>query len=409
MHDRKLTFSGADGQILTARVCMPLDEVPRGWALFAHCFTCSKDLRAAGAISEALCGEGVGVFRFDFTGLGESEGDFADTDFGSNVEDLVAAARYMEAELGAPTLLVGHSLGGAAVLAAAESLPGVRAVATIGAPFDPAHVTHLFEGAIDAIRRDGSAKVSIAGRAFTVSREFVESVEMHRMEHTLKRLGRPLLVMHSPVDRTVGVENARRIYDAARHPKSFISLDSADHLLTDSADARYVGTVLASWADRYALSPSEAPDLDGLRAGDRVVARTGREGFRTDLVAGKHHWVADEPARVGGDDTGPTPYDMLAAALASCTTMTLQMYARRKEWPLDEVIVRVRHTRVHGEDCAVGDEPPDHVDHLDREVEVRGDLDDDQRARLLEIAERCPVHRSLEGGIRVRTSAAQPN
>ncbi|NNF38800.1 MAG: OsmC family protein [Gemmatimonadetes bacterium] len=406
MSTRKLTFPGADGQRLTARVSLPLDEQPRGWALFAHCFTCSKDLRAVNAISDALCAQGVAVFRFDFTGLGESEGEFVDTDFHSNVEDLLAASRFMEGTFQAPALLVGHSLGGAAALVAAASLPSVLAVATIGSPFDPAHVTHLFGDSLETIRSTGSAEVRIAGRPFTVSRDFLESVEEQSMERTLAELGRPLLVMHSPVDRTVGIENARRIYEAARHPKSFISLDDADHLLSDPADARYVGSVLASWADRYALAPRTDPDLDRLREGDRVTARTGSEGFRTDLLAGEHHWVADEPRRVGGDDTGPTPYDMLAAALASCTSMTLQMYARRKEWPLEEAIVRVRHTRVHGEDCAVDGQDPDHVDHLNREVEVRGDLTDDQRARLMEIAERCPVHRSIEGGILVRTAAS---
>lgn len=406
MHARHLTFPGSGGHALAARLCVPLDGVPRGWALFAHCFTCSKDLRAARAISDALCSKGIGVFRFDFTGLGESDGDFGDTDFGSNVEDLVMAARFMEAEWGAPTLLVGHSLGGAAALVAADALPGVRAVATIGAPFDPAHVTNLFGNKLEEVRQEGSARISIAGRPFTISREFVESVEEQRMEQVLSRLGRPLLVLHSPVDRTVGIENARSIYEAARHPKSFISLDDADHLLTDPADALYVGSILASWADRYALQPRDDSDLDHLRDAESVVARTGPEGFRTDLLAGKHHWVADEPERVGGDDTGPTPYDLLSAALASCTTMTLQMYARRKGWPLDDVVTRVRHTRVHGEDCAVDGAEPDHVDHLDREVELRGDLTSEQRARLLEIAERCPVHRSLHGGIRVRTKAA---
>jgi len=404
MHSEKTTFTASTGDTLTARIARPIGRV-RGWSLFAHCFTCSKDLRAVNTISQALANQGVGVFRFDFTGLGESEGDFEDTDFTSNIEDLVAAAAFMEAELQGPSLLVGHSLGGAAVIGAAGHIPSVQAVATVGAPYDPAHVTHLFGDSLETIRETGQARVTLAGRPFTVSRAFVESVEAHRTKATLGELGRPLLVMHSPTDGTVGIDNARLIYDAAKHPKSFISLDGADHLLTRGSDARYVGSILAAWADRYTLEPATEPDVDQLRTRDRVTTRTFGNGFRTDVLAGRHHWVADEPVKVGGDDAGPTPYDLLGAALGTCTGMTLQLYANRKGWPVDEVIVRARYRRVHGEDCAAeGGEPC--LDRIDREIEIRGDLTDEQRSRMLEIADRCPVHRTLEAGVVVETGTA---
>ena len=410
MRTETLRFPGAQGAELAARVNLPVGRKPRGWALFAHCFTCSKDLKAVDNISLALNREGVAVFRFDFTGLGQSGGEFADTDFSSNVEDLVAAARFMETEYDAPHILVGHSLGGSAVLAAAAEMPSVEAVATIGAPFDPAHVKHLFTGALDEIESRGVAEVELAGRRFKVRKEFLENLEAQRARKTIASLGRPLLVFHSPVDGIVGIENARLIYEAAKHPKSFVSLDTADHLLTEAEDSRYVGSVLASWASRYALRPApEEEPVEELRSGDRVVARTFGDALATDVVARDHALVADEPKRLGGEDLGPTPYDLVAGGLAACTTMTLRMYAGHKGWPLEEVIVRVRHTREHGVDCGLPDDEahPDHLDHLDREVEIVGDdLTPEQRERLLEVAGRCPVHKTLTRGIKIRTEAA---
>lgn len=403
MTTRRLAFPGSAGTDLSAILELPADGRAEAYAVFAHCFTCSKDLKAVVAISRTLIRRRIAVLRFDFTGLGESGGDFADTTFSGNVEDLVAAAEHLEAIARAPSILIGHSLGGAAVLQAAHLLPSVRAVATIGAPADPSHVLGLVESSREEIERDGEAVVRIAGRPFRIRREFLEDLEADNMRAALSVLRRALLILHSPVDEIVGIDNAARLYEAARHPKSFVSLDDADHLLTDPADARYAGEVLAAWASRYVHdAPDEASAASP--AGPGVYARTPAGGFRTELVTGPHTLVADEPASVGGTNEGPTPYDLLAAALAACTGMTLRMYADRKGWPLEEVAVRVEHGRVHAEHGGACEDPRSCLDTLRREVRVVGrDLDAAQRARLLEIADRCPVHRTLERGVEITT------
>lgn len=406
MKSERITFVGALGARLSARLSLPVDGAPVAYALFAHCFTCSKDLKPAVNISRALTQQGIGVLRFDFTGLGESEGDFADTDFSSNVADLIAAAEHMAETLEAPSILIGHSLGGAAVLQAAGRLPSVRAVCTIAAPFEPKHVTHLFRGALDEIGSAGHAEVVIGGRSFRVTRDFVEDLTEQRVEDAIRSLACPLLIFHSPTDGTVGIDNAARIYKAAHHPKSFVSLDDADHLLLKEADSLYVGHVLAAWSRRYVDLPAGADDLDALRDKTRVSVRTLAGAFRTDVVVRSHALVADEPVAVGGDDLGPTPYDLLAAGLGACTSMTLRMYADRKGWPLEEVLVRLKHSRVHGEDEARCERAEPRLDRLDREVTLRGPLDDEQRQRLLEIANRCPVHRTLHAGVVVTTTLA---
>lgn len=407
MRTERITFTGAQGDRLSARVDRPIDGRVQAWLLFAHCFTCSKDLRAVGNLTHALNQAGIGVFRFDFTGLGQSEGEFADTSLSSNVDDLRAAAAWMEEQLEAPAILVGHSFGGAAVIRAAGHLPSVRAVATIGAPFDPAHVTHLFEEALDEIEAEGSADVEIAGRRFTLSSDFVQDLDGRSMESAIRELRRPLLIFHSPIDQIVGVENARAIYEAARHPKSFVSLDDADHLLLDEGDSRYVGSVLAAWAARYLPPRPERGRSEAELADDAVVTRTPGDTFRTEVLARGHALLADEPVAVGGDDLGPTPYDLLAAALGACTSMTLGMYARRKGWPLDEAAIRVRHTRIHARDSERCDDREPRMDRLAREITLEGDLDEEQRARLLEIADRCPVHRTLSAGVEITTRAAE--
>ena len=410
MASERLTFTNDRGDTLAAHLERP-DTAPTAYALFAHCFTCSKDLRAARTISQALCDRGFAVLRFDFTGLGESEGDFADTNFSSNAQDLAAAAAFLDAEYEAPALMIGHSLGGAAVLQAAHAVPSVQAVATIGAPADPGHVQHLLNDELETIKQQGQASVTLAGRSFTIKKQFLDDLDAQRMRDTIGDLGRPLLLFHSPVDQIVGVDNAAAIYKAARHPKSYVSLDQADHLLSTPADATYVAHVLAAWAVRYldaaaADTPEDAaPKADGPASG--VTATTGTDGYRTPMQARHHALVADEPASLGGDDTGPTPYEYVSAGLAACTTMTLQMYARRKEWPLEAAHVDVQHEKVHAKDCAHCETQSGKIDRFTRTLTLEGDLTEAQRGRLIEIANKCPVHRTLHSEIDVVTTEAK--
>lgn len=399
MSFEKVRFTNKQGDKLAARLDMPTQGTPDAFALFAHCFTCSKDLRAVGAISRALNRQNIAVLRFDFTGLGESEGDFADTNFSSNIDDLVEAADYLAEHHEAPRILVGHSLGGAAVLQAAHRIESSEAVATIGAPYDPEHVTRHLEDAVEEINSKGEARITLAGRTFTIRKQFLDDLAATRMEETIRTLERALLLFHSPVDQTVGIGNAGRIFEAAMHPKSFVSLDDAQHLLTDPSDAEYVGVVLGAWARKYV----EMPDEDEGSERGRVVTRT-EDGFRTEITAGGHRLVGDEPEDVGGTDAGPTPYDLLLSGLGTCTGMTLRMYADRKDWPLEEATVRLSHEKVHAEDCEHCDTTEGKVDRIEREIELTGDLSPDQRERLLEIANKCPVHRTLHGEINVASS-----
>lgn len=399
----KLHFENPEGDRLAARLDYPEARTPRACALFAHCFTCSKDLRAVGAISRALTRQGIAVLRFDFTGLGESEGDFADTNFSSNVDDLVVAADFLADEYEAPRILVGHSLGGAAVLQAAHHIESAQAVATIGAPYDPEHVTRHLENAIEDIRSSGEARINLAGRTFTIRKQFLEDLAATKMKDTIRTLDRALLIFHSPVDAIVGVDNAGRIFEAAKHPKSFVSLDDADHLLTTPADAEYVGTVLGAWSNKYVdAARRPAADREDEQEEGVVVTRT-EDSFRTDIEAGPHTLVGDEPESVGGTDAGPTPYDLLLAALGSCTGMTLRMYADRKDWPLEETIVRLRHEKIHARDCDHCETKDAKIDRIEREIEVNGALSNEQRQRLLEIANKCPVHKTLSGEIDVQS------
>ncbi|MEX1366184.1 MAG: alpha/beta fold hydrolase [Nannocystaceae bacterium] len=411
MQSRAHRFDNGRGEQLAARLDLP-DGRPRGYALFAHCFTCSKNLHATTQVSRALAQAGYAVLRFDFTGLGASEGELANSGFSGNVEDLVSAARFLEAEHEAPQLLIGHSLGGAAVLKAAAQLPSVKAVATIGAPCDPAHVEGLLRSARDEIERTGKAEVELAGRRFTITKGFLDDLHDHPMRETIGQLRRALLVMHAPLDSTVGIDNATRIFQAAKHPKSFVSLDEADHLLTQRPDAEFVGSMIATWASRYLEPRAADEDAPAPAEGEEVVVRGSEQGFRTEIDATGHALVADEPKDVGGTDTGTGPYGLLLAGLGACTAMTLRMYADRKKWPLARADVRLRHSKVHVRDCEDAEQGKEgkggKLDCIDRELHLHGPLDDEQRARLLEIADKCPVHRTLRSEIRIDTKLAQP-
>ncbi|MBT8401471.1 MAG: bifunctional alpha/beta hydrolase/OsmC family protein [Rhodothermia bacterium] len=404
MESRKIGFDNARGETLSARLDVPVDGDPIAYALFAHCFTCSKDLKAVGNISRSLVSRGFGVLRFDFTGLGESEGEFSETNFSGNAEDIVAAAEMLEKDYEAPSILIGHSLGGAAVLLAAARLPHVKAIATIGAPFDPLHVSHLFDEAVDEIKGTGSAKVTIGGRPFKIERQFLRDLTDQNPTQYIGNLKRALAVFHSPVDQIVGIENASLIFEAARHPKSFISLDHADHLLTSADDSTYVGAVVAAWAGKYIDGPPQE-EVKHLDPHDNyVVARIGDSGFQTEILANGHSLIADEPRTVGGDNTGPTPYDLLVAGLGACTAMTLRMYADRKDWNLTAVTVKLHHAKMHAEDCDCETKATGKIDKIDRAIRLEGDLSDEQRSRLIDIAEKCPVHRTLESGTVVVTT-----
>lgn len=402
MKTNRIKFTNKDGIVLTARLEMPADRKPESFALFAHCFTCNKNLSAIRNISRALTSAGFGLLRFDFTGLGESEGDFADTNFSSNIQDLLAAADYLEKNHAAPSLLIGHSLGGTAVLYAAAEMDSVSAVATIGAPADPNHVTNLMTHGLDEINAKGYAEVSIGGRPFTIKKQFIEDLKAVDMPGVLKNLRKAILIAHSPQDNIVGIDNAARIFKAARHPKSFVSLDGADHLLSNAADSEYIGSVIANWAKRYInFRENEKPETH-LQV---VASLIGEEKFTTQIKAGNHYLTGDEPESYGGNDFGPTPYDFVSAGLASCTAMTIRMYADRKKWKVEEVNVHIEHGKVHAEDCSKCENSASaKIESFSRIIELKGDLDEKQRLRLLEIANKCPVHKTLISEIKIETN-----
>jgi putative redox protein len=404
----RVDFANSRGQTLAALLELPERE-PVATALFAHCFTCGKDNLAAKRIAEALAQRGIAVLRFDFTGLGMSEGEFASTNFSSNVADLVAAADHLRKTGRAPTLLIGHSLGGAAVLAAAARVPEARAVATIAAPSDHGHVTGLFKDKVAEIRERGEVEVALAGRPFRIRREFLDDVAEQKTIDAVVGLRKALLVLHSPTDDTVSIDNASKIFLAARHPKSFVSLADADHLLTRRSDAIYAAHVIAAWAERYLEgAPQREAAAD---AGPRpvVVTETRASTFQQDVTIGPHRMLADEPVAAGGRDSGPGPYEFLLAGLGACTAMTLRLYADRKKLALRRVSVTLRHAKIHAADCADCETKDGMLDRIDRVIALDGDLDDAERARLLEIADKCPVHRTLTSEIDIRTALDPPS
>ena len=393
MTNRKFTIPGRRGEPLSALVDLPIDGRPVAFALLAHCFTCSKDYKGLYHLARALTAEGIGVLRFDFAGLGESAGRFADTSLLSNVEDLVAAAHFLGERFDAPRLLIGHSLGGQAVLMAAPAIPSAAAVVTIAAPADPRQVLHHLGPAAETLAARGEATVRISGRTFTLRRKFLDDLQGIEPAAVLENLRRPLLVLHSPQDETVPIDNALRLFEAAHQPKSMVVLNGADHLLSRDADARYAGAVISAWARPVVAPPPSADAPQPLES--RITARTAAEGFMTEIRVGRHRVVADEPVPLGGTDLGPTPFDLLVAALGSCTSMTLRMYAERKGWPLSGATVRLGHDKMHASECASCETREGMLDRIEREIELEGPLDPEQRQRLLQIADRCPVHRTL--------------
>lgn len=400
MGTERFTFQGHSGDMLAARLDMP-DGPHLATALFAHCFTCGKDIAAARRIASRLAAMGIAVLRFDFTGLGHSDGEFGNTTFSSNVEDLVRAANTLQSRGMPPALLIGHSLGGAAILKAAIEIPEAKALVTIGAPFDPGHVTHNFGDSLEKIREHGRAPVDLAGRSFTIGRDFVEDVEGTSLERVISKLGKALLILHAPRDATVGIENATRIFAAAKHPKSFVTLDDADHLVSSASDAEYAAEVIAAWSGRYLglRAPAQPP---GAPEGIVRVSEADPNGFLQDVHSGPfHHTLADEPASYGGTNRGMSPYGFLAAGLGACTSMTIRMYARRKGWPLDHVSVEVSHDKVHAQDAKGAGAV--RIDTFRRAIRLVGELSHEQQQRLMEIADKCPVHRTLEHGARVET------
>jgi putative redox protein len=400
----RVEFDGAFGDRLAARLERP-SGVPRAFALFAHCFSCSKDILAATRVSQRLARQGIAVLRFDFTGLGHSDGEFSNTNFSSNIEDLVQAAAFLAEHHEAPRLLIGHSLGGAAVIAAAHRIASVQAVVTIGAPADADHVRKQFNAQLDEIEETGSANVSLAGRPFRITRQFLRDIEGRSLEDAAATLKKPILIAHSPVDETVNIENATRLFVAAKHPKSFLSLDHSDHLLSGKDDARHVADVIAAWAERYAAE-DRLPEPPRAVPQGVVVQETRQGKFQNWVVDGDDIGLTDEPESYGGLGSGPTPYGQLSAALGACTSMTIRMYADRKSWPLERVTVTVKHNKDHADDCAHCGEEKRKVDIFERTIRLEGDLDAEQLDRLMEIADRCPVHRTLHEPVVVRTTRA---
>ena len=393
-------FTSRNGLTLTGRLELPA-QPPVAYAIFAHCFTCSKNVKAATQVSRELARRGIAVLRFDFTGLGNSEGDFANSNFTSNVSDLLDAAQTLEDRYEAPSLLIGHSLGGAAVLMAASELSSVRAVATIGAPSEPAHVERLIGNTTTETHEDGSSTIALGGRELRISADFVADLRSHRVADQLPGLKKPLLIFHSPTDSIVNIEQARKLYESAKHPKSFVSIDNADHMLSQPGDAQFVAETLAAWVSRY------LPDRSAGSAIPNGVVEVRQQGslskFSQLIQTPTHQLVADEPSSVGGSDLGPNPYELLLASLGSCISMTLRMYADRKGWPVEDISVQLQHSRIHAKDCSDCESSSQRIDRIEVSVKVTGDLDDAQIKRLGEIAEMCPVHRTLMNEKRIHT------
>lgn len=400
----KLVIKNSNGEQLHATLELPANKKPVRYAIFAHCFTCSSDLGVVRNISRELTGYGFGVLRFDFTGLGSSEGDFADTNFTHNLEDIRTVNDFLTKNFKAPSLLVGHSLGGAAVLMAALQLKNIKAVATIGAPADPEHVKHLLEHGMEEMMIKGEARINVGGRSFMIKKQFLDDLEKHSMARTLKNFRKPILILHSPQDKIVGINNAAEIYKQAHHPKSFVSLDGADHLLTEKRDSLYAAKTIGTWAERYLLGDFDEKTTVMDTKGEQVVAHwKSDDNFTTQISNNRHAITADEPVNAGGADLGFSPYELLTAALGACTAMTLKLYAARKKWPLEEVYVYLSHNKRHVDDCEDCSSKTSKIDHIKKKLEFVGDLSEEQKTRLKQIADLCPVYKTLGSATKFET------
>ncbi|MCH5598907.1 bifunctional alpha/beta hydrolase/OsmC family protein [Niabella ginsengisoli] len=402
MKKTQLEIINKKGNKLNAHLELPANQKPHSYAIFAHCFTCNSTFETVKNISRTLARYGFGVVRFDFMGLGHSEGDFAESHFSGNVDDLISVSDYLDEHFKAPSLLVGHSLGGAAAIVAASRLQNIKAVATIGAPASVSHAKRLFSEQVKNTEGNEPVEVTIEGRPFKINAEFVKDFDKTDLIDIVKSLRKPILIMHAPHDNSVGIENARELYHHAFHPKSFISLDDADHLLTKSKDSQYVGNMIGTWAQRY-FDEVENEMLDP--AGEQLVAHLNvkEDKFTTLMQTRKHSLIADEPASFGGDDLGPAPYDFLSAALASCSVLTVKLYAERKGWDLQEVYSYITYSKKHSDDLMLDVEKPGQIDHLSKKLKFIGDLTDEQRTRLTEVASKCPVHKTLTSKVIIET------
>lgn len=401
MNIQKVSFTNKDQEQLAGRLELPLNQKPHNFVIFAHCFTCTKNLTAVKNVGRALTNAGFAVLRFDFTGLGESEGDFENTNFSGNVDDLVEAAAFLEKNYMAPTLMIGHSLGGAAAIFAAAKITSIKAVAVINSPRHPSHVRNLLKDSAHEIAKNGKAKVNLGGIDFTIKKQFLDDLENKSLIDVVSNFGKALLILHSPQDTTVGIKNAEEIYKAAHHAKSFVSLDGVDHLLSKKEDSNYVGQVIAGWASHYLNIPTD----EEIKSKSKVAASlNGDEKFTTHLKLGDHYFIADEPTSFGGNNFGPSPYEFLSAGLAACTVMTIQMYAKRKKWEVENVSCHINYSKDHAVDCEHCEEDSAKIDTFTREIKLTGNLSEEQKTRLLQIADKCPVHKTLHSETQIITT-----
>ena len=400
---KKITFENAAGIQLAAAIELPVKPI-KYYALFAHCFSCGKDIVAASRISRSLASIGIAVLRFDFTGIGNSDGDFKNTNFSSNIEDILAATNYLREHYEAPQLLIGHSLGGTAVLNAASDVPECKAVVSIGSPATADHILEQFPEERKQLENEQEVSVNVGGKPFKIKRQFVADVEAQSTTDKISQLRKALLVFHSPVDNIVPIDEATRIFVAAKHPKSFITLDKADHLLSNAQDSEYVANTIAAWAVRYVNRDEK--ETQKVNKGEILIGE-GNHKFLREVASDDHTWLSDEPNAFGGDNLGPDPYEQLLSSLGTCTSMTLRMYANHKGWPVDDIKVELKHSREHEKDCEAPDKANCKIEVIEKTLTIEGDLDEQQTSRLLEVADRCPVHKTLLGNLKITTELAE--